>query len=165
MSRLPEGLLENFSRDCLAREYAKQFYDYWHEARGTAAMPSTGALDPTRLPRACLPYLSVLEVEQAPFRLRSRLTGTALAEQLGTDPTGRYLNDMPGADMQIDRMAWCVRERKPYLTNDVVTFAPNRHKRYQVLILPFGDSERGVERVVGVFCFLEGFDPPRSWSS
>ncbi|GAB4374517.1 MAG: hypothetical protein Kow00114_37110 [Kiloniellaceae bacterium] len=164
MSRLPKGLLANFSRDDLARDYAKQLYDYWHDARGAAAIPPIDALDPTRLPRACLPYLSVLEVETRPFRLRSRLAGTALVEQLGSDPTGQYLDETPGMAAQIARMAWCVQEQRPYLTNDDVTFAPNKHKRYQVLILPFGDSERGVERVVGVFCFLEGFGPPRNWS-
>jgi len=164
-SSLPEGLLADFSRDCLAREYAKQLYDYWCEARRAAPMPSVDALDPIRLPRACLPYLSVLEVEKDPFRLRSRLSGTALVEQLGSNPTGRYLDETPGMGAQLARMAWCVQEQRPYVTNDVVTFAPNKDKRYQVLILPFGDSEHGVERVVGVFCFLEGFDPPRSWAT
>ena len=165
MSRIPDGLQKDFTRDDLARDYAKQLYDYWRDARGTAPLPPIAALDPTRLPRACLPYLSVLEVEAHPFRLRSRLAGTAMVEQIGSNPTGHYLDEVPGMDAQLARMEWCVREQRPYLTNDVVTFAPNKHKRYQVLILPFGDSEHGVQRVVGVFCFLEGFDPPRNWST
>jgi hypothetical protein len=164
MEDLPEGLQINFTRDSLARDYAKEVYDYWHETRGEKCFPPTAAVDPTRLPRASLPYLSVLEVEKHPFRLRSRLAGTAFAEQLGSDPTGHYLDELPGMDAQLARMKWCVEKQRPYLTNDLVTFAPNKHKRYQVLILPFGDQEKGVERVVGVFCFLEGFDPPRNWS-
>lgn len=164
MKRLPEGLQKDFTRDSLARDYAKEVYDYWCETRGKEPFPPTAAVDPTRLPRASLPFLSVLEVHKHPFRLRSRVAGTAFVEQLGSDPTGTFLDEQPGMDAQLARMEWCVREQKPYLTNDSVTFAPNKHKRYQVLILPFGDREHGVERVVGVFCFLEGFDPPRNWS-
>jgi len=162
---LPEGLETEFTRESLARDYAKALYDYWTEARGTAPLPPVSSLDPTLLPRACLPFLSVLEVERNPFRLRSRLAGTAMVEQIGSDPTGHYLDELSGMEAQLARMEWCVREGKPYLTDDRVSFAPNKHKRYQVLILPFGDSEQGVQRLVGVFCFLEGFDPPKTWSS
>ncbi len=164
MSRIPDGLQKDFTRDDLARDYAKELYDYWRDARGTAPLPPIAALDPTRLPRSSLPYLSLLEVEENPFRLRARLIGTALVEQLGMNQTGHYLDETPGMEAQLARMAWCVRERKPYLTTDVLTFAPNDHKRYQVLVLPFGDQGRGVQRLIGSFCFLEGFETTRSWA-
>jgi len=165
MGGTPEGLQTDFSRDSLARDYAKELYDYWCEARGAARLPPVDALDPTKLPRSCLPYLSVLEVEDSPLRLRSRLVGTALVDQIGVNQTGRYIDEQPGMEAQRARLEWCVREKRPYLTDAALSFAPNDYKRYQVLILPFGDSERGVQRVVGVFCFLEGFDPPRNWSA
>ena len=165
MTTLPDKLQAVFSRDCLAEDYARAFFDYWREACGGAPMPPVAALDPMRLPKACLPYMSVLEVEAGTQRLRSRLVGTALVEQLGHNLTGRYLDETPVAGPQVERLMWCVREQRPYLSEDDTTFAPNDYKRYQVLIVPFGDPGAGVQRVVGVFCFLEGVVSQKSWTT
>jgi hypothetical protein len=153
MTKIPEGVQTDFNRDTLARDFMRDLYDYWCEARGGASIPPVSAIDPMRLPRSCLPHLSVLEVEPSPFRLRPRLMGTALVVQLGTDLTGRYLDEIPGMAKQLVRMEWCARAQQPYVTETGITFAPNDYKRYQVLILPFGDAEHGVQRIVGAFCF------------
>ncbi len=165
MSEPLAKLQPNISRDSLRQDYARDLFDYWCEARGTAVMPPLSAIDPIRMPRACLPYISVLEVEQSPLRLRARLSGEALVDQLGLNQTGHYLDEYPGMTAQIERMMWCVREQRPYLVEDELTFGPNDHKRYQVLVLPFGDPGCGVQRLVGTFCFMEGFDPVRSWTT
>ncbi len=165
MSEPPAKLQTDFSRDSLRHDYARALLDYWYETRGPAAMPPLCAIDPTRLPRACLPYVSVLEVEQSPLRLRSRLSGSALVDQFGLNQTGRYLDEYPGMTAQIERMSWCVREQRPYLVEDELTFGPNDYKRYQVLVMPFGDPGCGVQRLVGVFCFLDGFAPIKSWTT
>jgi hypothetical protein len=151
--------------DALKQDYARDLFHYWCGARGEAAIPPLSAIDPVRLPRACLPYISVLEVEQSPLRLRSRLTGSALVDQLGLNQTGHYLDEYPGMAGQIERMAWSVREQRPYLVEDELTFGPHDYKRYQVLVLPFGDPGCGVQRLVGSFCFMEGFDPVRTWTT
>jgi hypothetical protein len=164
MSAIPSGLSIDFTRDALAEDYAKSLFDYWCEARGTASMPPVDAIDPTRLPVSCLPYLSLLEVEQAPLRLRSRLTGTALIEHWGVNQAGQYLDEIPGTSVQLARLEYCVRAQRPTLSNSRVTFAPNDHKIYQSLVLPFGDPDYGVQRLLGVFSFLEGFDTIASWT-
>lgn len=153
MTRQPQDLQDNFGRESLPCDYMRALYDYWCERRGSASMPPLAAIDPTTLPRACLPYLSILEVEPSPFRLRSRLCGTTLSEQLGFDFTGHYLDEFPGATKQMARMEWCFHHARPYVAEDGITFAPNDYKRYQILILPFGDPGCGVQRIVGVFFF------------
>jgi len=165
MSELPAKLQTEFTRDALAEDYARQFFDYWHEACAGAPMPPLSALDPMRLPRACLPYLTVLEVEPEPLRLRSRLVGTALEEQLGMNQAGMYLDELPGIGTQLERLLWCVRERRPYMVEDDITFAPNDYKRYQAFIVPFGDPDAGVQRVVGVFCFFGCETSRRLWTT
>jgi len=165
MAEMPEGLQGDFSRDALLGDHMRALYDFWCEARGSARIPPASAIDPMRLPRNCLPHLSVLEVEQAPFRLRSRLSGTALVEQFGHDPTGRYLDELPAIAAQLARMEWCVREQRPYLAEAVLSFAPKNFKRYQILVLPFGDPETGVTRLVGGFSFPDDTKTPRSWAS
>lgn len=160
---LPEKIRIDFAPDDLQSDYMRALHEYWNAARGAADLPPVSAIDPMLLPRACLPYLSVLEVEQAPFRLRSRLSGTALVAQFGTDFTGRYLDELPGMDAQLTRMKWCVETRHPYVVEDKLTFAPKDYKLYQTLILPFGDPEAGVQRIVGVFTF-EKSDSKPSWT-
>lgn len=161
----PEGLRATFCREDLPVDHMRAAYDYWLAARGAAVVPPVSALDPMLLPRGSLPYLSVLEVEQAPFRLRSRLTGTALVDHLGINQTGHYLDEIPGIARQLARMEWCVHAQQPYLAEDKLTFAPKDYKRYHVLILPFGDPGRGVERLVGVFGFHgDGNGDAPSWT-
>ena len=164
MSELPAGLQADFTRDSLAEDYAKALFDYWHAVCGPNALPPLSAIDPTRLPSSCLSYLSVLDVERDPLRLKSRLTGTALVEQLGMSQAGRYLDELPGTAAQLRRLAWCVQRQRPFVASSTLTFAPNDHKRYQAVVLPFGDAQAGVQRIVGAFCFLEGFDRATVWT-
>lgn len=160
MTSPPDKMQTDFSPADLQPDYMRALYDYWNAARGAADMPPASAIDPMLLPRGCLPYLSVLEVEQAPFRLRSRLCGTALVAQFGVDFTGSHLDETPGMDEQIARMEWCVRTRRPYVVEDKLTFSPRDYKRYHVLILPFGDAGQGVQRVVGAFAFEKSDSSP-----
>lgn len=155
MSDRPPSLRTDFSRESLAPAYVRAAYDYWCRARGAERLPPVEAIDPTRLPVECLPYLSVLEVERDPLRFRSRLTATAVVEALGDDQTGRYLDEIDGMAEPLARFAWCVREQRPYLTESDITFAPRDYKRYRALGLPFGDAARGVRRLLFVFSFLK----------
>lgn len=164
MDRPPEKIRIDFTPDVLPSCHMRALHDYWNAGRGTAELPPVSAIDPMLLPRGCLPYLSVLDVEQAPFRLRSRLTGTALVAQFGTDFTGRYLDEISGMAAQLARMEWCVRTRRPYVVEDKLTFTPKDYKRYHVLILPFGDPHQGVQRLVGDFAFENSASPPFSTS-
>ena len=65
--------------------------DYWHAlAAGDAPERSRVDLVPIR---ALLPYLLLVELEDAPFRVRYRLTGTKVDEMTGMNITGRYLDE------------------------------------------------------------------------
>jgi hypothetical protein len=64
---------------------------YWESlAAGEAADRS--AFDIAAVP-FLLPYLMVCDLEFAPFRVRYRLSGTAVDEMTGTNLTGRYLDE------------------------------------------------------------------------
>lgn len=164
MTDPPDKFAADFAPADLRENYMRALYDYWRAARGEALMPPVSAIDPMQLPRTCLPYLAVLDVVQSPLRLRSRLNGTALVQQLGVDQTGRWLDELPGIGPQLARMEWCVRERRPYIAESGVTFAPHDYKRYQILVLPFGDPDHGVLRLVCVFAFLDGGEHATRWT-
>lgn len=155
LNRLPEP----FDPAALAPPYLRAVYDYWDAARGTAAMPPPGAIDPLRLPREALPHLGLIEVEREPLRFLTRLQGTSVVEALGINHTGRYYDEIPGMDAQVARLAWCARERRPYLTEGTASFAPKDFQHYRLLALPFGDESHGVRRILFVSAFVV---PPRN---
>lgn len=152
-SARPDNLQDKFGRENLSAAHMRAAYDYWCDIRGSLALPPADAIDPLKMPRACLPFIVILEVEDPPLRFRCRLTGTEVVDSLGVDLTGLYIDELPAITKQLARMEWCVRKRRPYLVEDAVTFAPHDYRRYRTMALPFGDGAQGVERIVFVFDF------------
>jgi hypothetical protein len=133
----------------------RKIYEIWRNNRSDAALPLSNLIDPTRLPRDCLPYIGLLEVMHDPLRFRSRLVGTGIVDALGVDHTGQYIDEIGGMADQIQRFEWCVRERQPYFASAPLTFSPRDYKHYGVLTLPFADDDGRVSRLMFVFCFDE----------
>ncbi len=152
-SARPDNLQDKFGREILSAAHMCAAYDYWCDNRGNLELPPADAIDPLRMPRACLPFIVILEVEDPPLRFRCRLTGTEVVNSLGVDLTGLYIDELPEIAKQLARMEWCVRKRQPYLVEDAVTFAPHDYRRYCTMALPFGGGGQGVERIVFVFDF------------
>ncbi len=151
----PEGLRDHFGQDDLPSACMQAVFGYWCDALQEGGLPPVDIIDPTRLPLGCLPHIALLDVEASPLRFRTRLTGTHVVDALGIDHTGLYLDQIPGMTGQIERITWCARQQRPYLSEATVSFAPNNYKRYHVLTLPFGDPAQGVERIMFVFHFQE----------
>ncbi|WP_374381333.1 PAS domain-containing protein [Dongia sp.] len=62
----------------------------WLQARGSRAPRS---IDPIALPKGLLPYVMLLDLEEAPLRLRVRLAGTAVCAKYGGELKGRTTDD------------------------------------------------------------------------
>ncbi len=148
----------DFTEDDLSHARQRHLYAYWQEARCEAWCPPVASIDPMKLPRDTLSFLSVLEVvgpdaEGAPQRFRVRLHGTEIVEATGIEITGRYLDEIDGMARQIERCRWMVRHARPYLVADALTWSPRLHSAYTALNLPFGDPDGKVRRIVAVFAF------------
>jgi hypothetical protein len=63
-------------------------YRYWLAKCGGRSMPARSDIDPADIP-ALLPYVSIFHEAEGWFRYR--LVGTAIAEQIGRDPTGEIV--------------------------------------------------------------------------
>ncbi len=72
-------------------EKVRQLAEYWFSLGGGSA-PERSLLEPGAL-IPLLPYLLLVEFEDAPFRVRYRLTGTRVDEMTGMNITGRHLDD------------------------------------------------------------------------
>lgn len=65
---------------------------YWQEARGHKDWPKRADIDPLNL-RRILPVCWMVDAIGVPPRFRYRLIGTEVARSLGTDPTGKWLDE------------------------------------------------------------------------
>jgi hypothetical protein len=74
-----------------APERVRHLAEYWLSLGGGAA-PERDLLEPAAI-IGLLPYVLVVEFEDAPFRVRYRLTGTRVDEMTGMNITGRYLDE------------------------------------------------------------------------
>src|SRR5215470_8944929 len=70
---------------------------YWLEKRGERPFPAKAEIDPVEFPYI-LGYVTLVDVEQDPRRYHFRLDGSILVELSGSDYTGRYLDELPGAE-------------------------------------------------------------------
>lgn len=72
---------------------------YWNRKRGTRAMPLRRDIVPGEIPKL-LPHIQLMERD--PVRgFRYRLSGTAVAQGYGFDPTGKFVDEL----LPPDRMA------------------------------------------------------------
>ncbi|HEV2674686.1 MAG TPA: PAS domain-containing protein [Aliidongia sp.] len=70
----------------------RRLLQHWHDLKGDRPLPQRADLDPTDI-AYCLGNIALVEIEPS-FRPRYRLVGTRLADLLGEDPTGRYVDEM-----------------------------------------------------------------------
>jgi len=75
-------------------EALQRLYRYWSDKRGTRRFPARRDIDPLEF-IYILGWVTLVDVTHAPLRFRFRLYGSELARRLGTDLTGKYLDEHP----------------------------------------------------------------------
>ncbi|MFP6774679.1 MAG: PAS domain-containing protein [Alphaproteobacteria bacterium] len=133
----------------------RPLFERWDKARDGRSIPARSDFDPLSLPRELLPYIVLLEVQHQPRRFRFRLMGTAVAEMLGEDWTGMYLDQLPKANQQvIDQYEETVKKQAPTeFQNQYIKFDPSlRRKRMmhdRSLLLPLSNDGKVVNMLMG----------------
>lgn len=118
------------------------FYAHWRDLAGGLAMPRVADFDPFDLPRAALPYVVLVEVvglADAP-RFKVRLMGTQAVEQSGLDSTGRFVDEVAGAEGVQRRFSEVLRRRQPYYADMRLTWSSRNYKRYRTVVCPLADD-------------------------
>jgi len=122
---------------------------YWQEKRGDRPFPKKAEIDPIEFPYI-LGYVTLVDVEHGPRRYHFRLDGSILVELSGTDYTGRYLDDLPGAEYIAfirDTYDRVVDSGKPHHYRKNGLF-DQQHFSEETLILPLGDVPPKVDMLV-----------------
>ena len=124
---------------------------YWDVARGKAAMPPVGAIDPLAL-KPVLGNVIILDVLEGGADFRFRLFGTEVAAAARYDWTGSTVDEMrrilkgPGPAFYLAGYRAVVRRREPLFTLSaaMVIF---KSRSWARLVLPHGDGDQ-VERIL-----------------
>ena len=122
---------------------------YWLEKRGDRLFPAKAEIDPVEFPYI-LGYVTLVDVERDPRRYRFRLDGSILVSLSGTDYTGRYLDELPGAEYVAFIVATYDRvvdsgEPFRYRKNELLD---QQLFSEETLILPLGDNPPKVDMLV-----------------
>ena len=122
---------------------------YWLDKRGDRPFPAKAEIDPIEFP-FILGYVTLVDVEHEPRRYRFRLDGSILVALSGTDYTGRYLDDLPGAEY----VAF-IRQTYDRVVDSGEPFRYRKHELLdqqlfseETLILPIGDQPPHVDMLV-----------------
>jgi len=127
----------------------RRLFAYWLEKRGERLFPSKAEIDPVEF-RYILGYVTLVDVERDPQRYRFRLDGSILVDLSGADYTGRYLDELPGAEYVAfvkDTYDRVVESGAPYRYRKNGLF-DQQHFSEETLILPLGAAPPKVEMLM-----------------
>jgi hypothetical protein len=130
----------------LSSELLRRLLEHWRGLpSGQGGMPGPRALDPLDVPWA-LGAISLVDVAGDPpgCRFRYALDGSWQVERYGYDMTGKSLEDFPEPETrELIRGSYLevVAARRP-IAHRRDLMLDGRHRRYEALLLPFGDADR-----------------------
>jgi hypothetical protein len=141
-------------------------YELWLAKRGHRLMPSRTDLDPVEIPGRLWPHLMIVGVERngAALRYRYRRVGGAFAAAFGSDPTGRYFDEMLPArggyrEYVLGLYDRIVTERRPFYSENTFALAgqssPRLTRRLSLPLSPDGET-------VDAILTAHFFERPRS---
>jgi len=139
----------------LPSELLRSAWYYWAELRRSADVPPAAAIDPARLPKSLMPYISIVAVEENPQRFLLRLIGDAGIVATGHNHTGRHVDELPDGPAMTERLNLCVSSRRPYFFEGPMAFAEKTFRTYRTLVMPFTDGSGKVARLLNATEYLD----------
>ncbi len=134
-----------------------RLYQYWDQKRDGRAMPARRDIEPIDLV-PLLPHLMMVDVEEGP-RFRYRLFGTAVAEAFGSDPTGRYIDEvMVGAykAFLLGLYGDLMVSKRPVYSTSIYGGKREGQLWTQRLMLPLSSNGKDVDKVIAIQVFVHG---------
>ncbi len=129
-------------------------FDYWCARAGEGRLPRPRDIDPTELPPAVLPFITLLDVIDGGATFRIRLVGTGNVAAAGRDFTGRDIAEsMPGDVLvaALERYRAAIAHRRPVLGVTEHTMRDGSTVKNLLIVLPLASDGHAVDRILGVF--------------
>jgi hypothetical protein len=134
-----------------------QLYAYWEKKRGTLAMPARRDIEPMDLV-PLLPHVMMVDVEEGP-RYRYRLFGTAVSEAFGSDPTGKYIDEVMVGNYKAFLLGLyndLTASKKPIYSTSIYGGRREGQLWTQRLMLPLSSNGHDVDKVMAIQVFMHG---------
>jgi hypothetical protein len=130
----------------------REMHAWWLAHRGPSGIPDRRDLDPAAM-RSLLPNLFIADIEPAPFRVRYRLVGTKAVRVTGFDITGRYLDELLNADLDVPWMDYyrtVYDSREPLMGSVVVPTSSGGTFPYEFGLFPITQGGTTVAQVAAI---------------
>lgn len=134
-------------------------HDYWRGLCRDGLLPSREAVDPAAI-KPLLPHVLIMDVEQAPLRVRYRLVGTAVAELSRRDITGHYLDELE-FDGDWERAAFeagyrrMLERRAPVFGRLLWLALDDLTLIYESAIFPLAGDGRTIDKAIAIEHYLD----------
>ena len=145
-----EGLQDfsRFSPTDLRSDGQRAIYDWYLGQDAGGGIPKRRNFEPMDFP-TFLPYLVLVDVEEAPRRYRVRLVGTKVVDARGRDGTGDYYDKIEGVDLAVKRIEGIIESREARFEADLpMTWSPKDFKIYSVLSIPLSSDGAKVDKIM-----------------
>lgn len=137
-----------------------RFFRYWRSIHPAAGLPGRQHLDPLDIP-SLLPGIWLLDIQREPFRLRYRLAGTETVEAIGSEVTGRWMDEVNPRplldDSYLDRYRVIVAQHLPSWRRGPPLLMSKRVRTIENLVVPLAADGVTVDMLAGLTVF--DFDP------
>jgi hypothetical protein len=126
----------------IRRPMLRRLYAYWDDRRAGREFPGRSDIDPLDMSFA-LGNISLVDVLHEPLRFRYRLHGSLIAERVGIDMTGRFVDEIAEPDRRgfvEENFRTVVVTRQP-LARSGMRVLDQRHWNFDSIILPLGPAD------------------------
>ncbi len=131
----------------------KSILEHWMSVKERADVPDQKWIDALSYPTSSLPFISIIEIEPDTHNYITRLSGTAICDAFGVNPTGKYVSEIAKNPNIMKRLDWCVNHRSHYLAHDKYVKRSLKRQRYQSLTLPYKNKPGDISRILSAFVF------------
>lgn len=129
-------------------------YRYWQSiALSPGLLPGRHNFRPTDIPRL-LQWIWLVDVQRKPLRFKYRLVGTAHVDAAGSNPTGRWYDDIHPRFRQSTAypqfVAVAEQAQMAFYRGPPVYVIDDKHKTIERLILPMAQNGRDVDMLLAI---------------
>lgn len=124
---------------------------YWERKRAGRPLPHPADIDPTEIPKL-IASIVICDLESNPYRVRFRLAGTRQVHVLGSELTGRYVDEMnwPEGPFVHRIFAQARDERAPVFGFYYWGFREGTPGASEFGLFPLSEDGESVTRVLGI---------------
>ncbi|MCR9257800.1 MAG: hypothetical protein NXI16_17085 [Alphaproteobacteria bacterium] len=143
----------------------RALYEFWLNGRDSKGNFNYKRFDVLDLPRKLVSKIYLIRVHANEMTFEVRIVGNDVIQSAGINATGRYIGDMPGAELSQKRMEFCVKNNIPYAADAKLTWGKHDFKSFDVGTVPLHHDDGRVAYLLSVVCIYSQLEQEESPSN